>query len=274
MVRATILCIVGDRNINGRSARELLYEQYKDHIPVEFKKGYIYKTGGQLNLPLEPDSEVLNQAMATAKEYGLHPSRFSEPYYTPRELDRMPFFWLYLPDPLELEGEGAVDYGTQYETYCPQCGFCQTLSSDILVDRKFVRRYKIATLVPDVYVSAEVKDLIESAGFTGVSFDFKVLDYKHREIPDLYVMTVHNVLPPLSDTTWMDRSSRSCGHDVLRMRSDLQYEKEKLEGALDFNLTAECLNNDQARQVIISARVRNLFRKHRIYSRYLPVTLL
>lgn len=223
---------------------------------------------------MEPDSPALKEALEFADQYQLTPVLSSKVKYTEKELSALPFFGLNLPTPLELEGVQVNHYGTQYAYTCPHCRFHHTLTSDVLVDRKFVKKYKIAELEPHVYVSAEMRTLIEDNGLTGVSFPRRVLDYKGREMPEMYVMEIHHVLPPLSSSTWLERSEYSCGHDIIYLRSDLQYEKEKLEDAPDFSLTAEHLNNWRNQKIIISAKVRKLFQQNRIYSRYIPVTLL
>lgn len=128
-------------------------------------------------------------------------------------------------------------------------------------------------MLPDIYVSEKLRDIIESNGLTGVSFDREVKDYKGREMPKYYVMTVHNVLPPMSDTTWLwqEYNGPQCGHNTLYLRSDVQYEREKLEDVNDFNLTAEYVDNFKLRELIVTAKVRHLFLQHKVYSGFYPV---
>ena len=271
MNRATIFCCIGND-----SFRRAIYERFKEDIPKGFAS-YRY-SGGQLNLPLEPDSEALAEALRIAQDNKVHVGLFSEVHYTKKELENITFFRMYISDPLELEGIDADYFGTRYEGRCPNCDFGGTPIGNILVDRKFVKKCKIGWLYPNIIVSKEVKDLIESNELTGVSFGERVLDYKGREIPELYVMNVHHVLPPVSESTWLVKSGvaryQKCGHDVVYLRSDIQYEKEKLDGALDFNLTAEFVDNHRSPELVVSARAKKLFKEHKIFSFFRPITLL
>lgn len=271
MNRATIFCCGGNN-----SFRKAIYEQFKSSIPKGFTS-YQYSEG-QLNLPFEPDSAALFDAIQIAQDSNVRVDLFSRVHYTKKELDSMPFFQMYIAVPLELEGVHADYFGTQYEGRCPNCDFGGTPIGNILVDRKFVKKCKIGWLYPNIIVSREVRDLIESNGLTGVSFGERVLDYKGREIPELYVMNVHHVLPPMSESTWLVKSGVSryqkCGHDVVYLRSDIQYEKEKLDGALDFNLTSEFVDNYRSQELVVSAKAKKVFRDHKIFSFFQPITLL
>ncbi len=46
------------------------------------------------------------------------------------------------------------------------------------------------------------------------------------------------------------------------------------ESALDFNHSTEYINNFRLRRIIVSAKVRKLFKEHKIYAQYIPVTIL
>ena len=271
MNRATIFCCGGND-----SFRRAIYERFKSSIPKGFTS-YQYSEG-QLNLPFEPDSAALFDAILIAQDSNARVDLFSRVHYTKKELDSMPFFQMCIAVPLELEGVHANYFGTQYEGRCPNCDFGGTPIGNILVDRKFVKKCKIGWLYPNIIVSREVRDLIESNELTGVSFGERVLDYKGREIPELYVMNVHHVLPPMSESTWLVKSGVSryqkCGHDVVYLRSDIQYEKEKLDGALDFNLTAEFVDNYRSPELVVSAKAKKVFRDHKIFSFFQPITLL
>ena len=253
-----------------------IYEDFKKDIPKGFTN-YQYK-GGQLNLPLPPDSPALEEVIEMLRSQKISVDLFSEMHYTKKELDNLPFFQMCIAVPLELEGVHADYFGTRYEGRCPNCDFGGTPIGNILVDRKFVKKCKIGWLYPNIVVSREVRDFIESNELTGVSFGERVLDYKGREIPELYVMNVHHVLPPMSESTWLVKSGvaryQKCGHDVVYLRSDIQYEKEKLDGALDFNLTAEFVDNYRSPELVVSARAKKLFKEHRIFSFFRPITLL
>lgn len=273
MKRVTKLRIIGSDKI----CRELLYEPYKDKIPKEFSK-YQY-SGGQLNLPLEPDSLELQQAIQIAQEYNLHPTLISEVCYTKAELEQIKYFHLHVLSPFELEGKDAADYGTQYRNGCPNCGLGKKIVGDALVDRKLMKKYDMGQMLPDVYVSKSVRDLIVENEFTGVSFDHKIKDYKGREMANYYVLSVHNILPPMSDETWLriedhNANLEECGHQTIYLRSDHKYEHEKLANVQDFNLTYEYLNGLRLRDVIVSARVRKVFGQNKVHAGFFPVAVL
>lgn len=271
MNRATIFCCGGDD-----SFRRTIYERFKTNIPKGFTS-YQY-SGGQLNLPLEPGSATLAEALQIARDSKVRVDLFSHVHYTKKELENITFFQMCIAVPLELEGVHADYFGTRYKERCPNCDFGGIPIGNILVDRKFVKKCKIGWLYPNIIVSKEVRDLIESNELTGVSFGERVLDYKGREIPELYVMNVHHVLPPMSESTWLVKSGvaryQECGHDVVYLRSDIQYEKEKLDEALDFNLTAEFVDNYRSPELIVSAKAKKLFKEHKIFSFFRPITLL
>ena len=271
-----VSCGVGEQ---GRMLRQSIYEHVKQDIPKAFRSRVRIPDYGQVALPLEENSPSFNYVMDVAEAHHLHPSVFQIVHYTPSELERVPFFRMMLPSPLELEGKNAADYGTKYAGACPLCGFGGTPIGDVFVDRKFMRTCKIGVLPPDICVSEGVKELIESNQLTGISFDHKIRDFKGRDMPDFYVMDVHHILPPMSNSVWLKQFSpnpryKQCGHQVLYLRSDIQYEKYKLEGANDFNLTCEYINNYRVRELIVSAKVRKVFRANRIRAFYEPVAML
>lgn len=82
-----------------------------------------------------------------------------------------------------------------------------------------------------------------------------------------------------ADSAWLHdwhptQEPTTCGHGWFYLDSECQYEREKLEGVQDFNLTFENINNGQERQLIVTKRVVDFFRKNRIRARYEPVTIL
>ena len=148
------------------------------------------------------------------------------------------------------------------------------------MDRKFIRKHCMGRLRPEIFVSRELKDLIEENRFTGVSFPQKIMDFKGRDIPEYYIMDITHTLPPMSDSSWLwqtkypYRGYEVCGHQILYLRSDMQYEKEKLENACDFNLSCEYINNFREQKIIVSSRVRKIFKENKIKVNYFPVALL
>ncbi len=276
VIRKVSITIIGNK--------DLLYELY-DHV-----KQYIYKpeakkceyTGhGNLHVILDDnESSGYHYLMEMSEKFQLHPHIAQWVRYTKAEEESAKFYVMGISTPLELEGTKASDYGTQYGGGCPYCGLGGKPVSDVLVDRKFMKKYKIGTLYPDIYVSEEIKELIESNNLTGVSFDHEVKDYKGREMSRFLTFDIHHVLPSMRDSVWLikdeysDRRYDACGHSVVYLRSDIQYEKEKLDEAQDFNLTNEYVDNFRLRQIIVSARVRKLFKQNKVYSAFFPIAIL
>lgn len=254
------------------------YESIADTIPKEFADRFHH--GGSdciWYFPLLENSPEYTAAMDLCQKYNLDFRVFQQVYYSKSEIEKVKFFLLGPSYPLELEGTNLQSYGTVYEGCCPSCGFGGVLTRDALVDRKFVRKYKIGFLEPEYFVSQEVKDLIEENGLTGVSFHHMLKDYKGRDMAPYYIMTIHHVLPPLRSSVMLIKEKPyikdQCEHLAWHLYSDLHYEKEKLDGALDFNLTEEFINNERSRYPIISAKARKLFQKAKIYARYEPIAL-
>jgi hypothetical protein len=142
-----------------------------------------------------------------------------------------------------------------------------------------MKKWDIGTLVPDVYVSEMLRNLILDEGLTGISFPAEVKDFKGRDMPKYYAAEIGHILPPMAESTWLTSDAdmpmyRACGHQVVYLRSDAQYEREKLAGAKDFNLSVEYVDNDRSRVIIVSARVRNLFEKNKIRAMFSPVAVL
>ena len=270
MKRATLLVMIG-------SPSSEVYEKFKDKVPIEFANEYQFN-GAQLALPLEPDSQDLYDAIQFAESRGGHPQLFSKVAYTKKEMENWPWYVPVLPCPLELEGTHPVDYGTKYEDGCLHCGLGATPVGDVYVNRRFIKKRRMGNLAPGFFVSKDVKEILEEHKLTGISFDRRLRDYKGREFDEYYIMTIHNVLPPLSKTTLLKPGrliNETCGHRITYLQSDLQYESEKLADALDFNLTQEYLNNWKEQYIVLSARARQILRKNRVFVHYYtPVALL
>lgn len=268
MRRATVI-------ISTKEAQnKILLENFKDKVPKCFLKYYNEKN---LCIPLETDSVEFESALGLIKENDMDVRFRSVVHYTQRELEQVPYFHLLEFVPLELEGTTVADYGTRYEGGCPYCGVGQKRVGDVIVDRKFVRKYKFGNLNPELFVSEELRLLIEQDGLTGITFGSPLKDFRGREMPLFYSVQINSVLPRMSESTWLTTEGRclKCGKDTICLRSDLQYEREKLTDAKDFNLTYEHLDNWHLRNIVISAKVRNLFKKHKIQvGRYTPIAIL
>ena len=51
---------------------------------------------------------------------------------------------MHLSDPLELEAKIPLYYGNQYRSGCPICGYGGELVGDFMIDRKLMKKYKMA----------------------------------------------------------------------------------------------------------------------------------
>ena len=271
MKRATIIRIT-----NGtESLRKEMYEQFAHCVPPVFYKD-LY-VGGRLDLPLEENSEALMKALAYAHKKGLSPKLSSCVYYSKGELNEIPFFEMRLLSPLEKEGTSALDYGTIYENVCPDCHLGGIPCADVRIDRKFIRtNASIGHLLPDIFVSEEIKNLIIAHEFKGVVFQHKLTDWKNREMKRFFVMSVLNQLPPMNDTVWKDneRICSICGKTSFYVHSELRYEREKLKDAMDFNLSQEYLDAWKMPAIVVSARVRECFSENKVRAGFIPITLL
>ena len=229
MVRVITIWILN--NFRNQDVLCDLYNRFKNDIPKEFAKACEYAGGcNNLQLALKADSPEFHQAIEIIKIKNLRYELFSEVFYTKGEIENSPYFELYImKDVLELEGTYLTHYGTKYDGRCEQCDFGGTLTGDALIDRKFMRKAQIGIAAPEYFICEELKNAIEGSGLTGLKFEHEIKDYKGRDMPKYYVMSFQNVLPPLSGSTWIEPSVHICGHATTYLKSDLQYEKEKLE---------------------------------------------
>jgi len=268
-------CITIVGSVCDRSLALEMYQKYEKYIPKEFKKTYPFSNNASLMIPFEPDSIHIKEAIKDLEDNNAHYLLISRVKYSKSELEKTEYFNWLLPTPLELEGKRAVHYGTQYNQECSVCSMVRDPIDHVLIDKKFLRKTRVGLVFPDIIVKGEIKELFEQEGITGVSFSKKVCDYKGRDIDEFYVMDIHNILPPLSDKTWLEKSVYKCGHEYFYLRSDMHYEKEKLLNAVDINYTCENLYNVNNQGLVVSAKVRDLLRKHQLrIGRFDPVTLI
>ena len=274
---ATVVVVIGNlKNLpQCNLSNHEVFQKFQKFIPENFKSHARYE--GNLEIPLSCDSPEQLELLCLLDSYNIKPKTFLVSYYTKNELANTKYFRLLPSFPLELEGTSSADYGTKHQDSCEDkfCRMCGELVGDVYVDRKFMKNKKFGTLYPDLFVSEEIKNVIEEAELTGVKFGGLVKDYKGREMKDkYYVMHITNILPPLSQSTWIEESSTcSFGHTTRYFRSDLMYEREKLANAQDFNLTCEHLNNDFLQEIVVSARVKKVLSKHRLMFRE-PICIL
>ena len=247
------------RTYISNSFEEEFYQKFSGYVAQEFK-GY-YRKGVQL--PLYADSNELEEAIRYLNQVKAQYILFSHTYFTKKEMDSIPFF--YLRDtvaPLELEGDTIENYGTKYVD--------GKLASDVLIDKKYLKKIKWGYLRPERVVSEEVKKIIEDNQLTGIKFESLVKDYKGREVDPYYVISFTNSLPPISSKTWL----RDGDNGVIYKNSELYYEKEKLNGALDFNLTFEHFNNWNMQYVIVTPKVKKVFKENGLRLHFEPIILV
>ncbi len=254
-----------------------LYEQIKTGIPKEYDNEM--KFDHTWNVWLNADSEEYKTAVELAKKHNLKYRLFSKTLFTKKEINDSKYFHLYLPcDVLELEGTNLKDYKTEYIGGCEQCGLGACIKGDVLIDRKFMRNKRIGIIKPEYFVSREIRSIIETENFSGIEFEHNICDYKGRDISEFFTMSISSILPCFSKETRIskyknDRYSK-CGHYVQYVDSEFYYTKEAMRNACDFNLTQEYINNSRMRQIIVSARVRDAFRKHKINVWFTPIIIL
>ena len=248
-----------------------VYEQFKQFIPPELrdKKDYQYdENETRIIIPMPRDTENYKLMVEICRQKALFFHEFEFTEYTRAEEKNAQYFQMFISCALESEGKSASDYGTKYTDCCNTCNVYGKLDGDVLVDRKFVKKYSIASLKPDIFVSKPVKWLIESSGLTGVKFEHMVKDFKGREIPEYYVMTFENRMPPMDSRTWFDykfaRKCKDCGFEIPYLRSRCYYKESDFGNVKDFNLSQEIYNNFNEPAIIVSKRVKEVFKEAKI----------
>lgn len=256
----------------GRSPEDVkylrdIYETVKSEYPDYLKKNFEYNEATTLYIPMYdtlPSRDYIEQMV---RECNLSTRRYEETYYTKKEENEAQAFCLWAPYVLETEGTNTLSYGTKYKDNCPKCKLGGELEGDVLIERRFLKKHGIANLHNEMVVSKEIKQLIEANGLTGVSFTHRVKDYKGREMPEYYCMSVKNVLPDVNSRTLLEydppvQKCQACGITVPYILSNLYYSKEDLVDIKDFNLTKEYFNNASERYVIVSKKVKELFKQY------------
>jgi len=260
-----------------------IYNDVKDDIPEELRKRYQYKGSGPLELPLEKDNPSYSYVIGMAQQNDQTPYVYQIVEYTKSEIEDSEYFQMSIHNPFELQAvDNEDDFGTKYEGGCsnPKCRIGKILVGDALADRKLLRKRDIGRMNPGIFVSEKLKNVVCEAGLTGVSFDHEVKDYKGREMEKAYVMDITSVLPPMASSTWLIVEDRNtfideCGHHNPYLRSDIQYEREKLNDAKDFNLSSEYLYGlRRYQEIVVSAKVRKLFIQRKIRAGFTPVAIL
>jgi hypothetical protein len=175
MIRKISITIIAKTNLLYQ-----IYEEVKDHIYPPARKECIYTGAGNLKLVLDEDSPAYKTVLHICKNNHVHPHIAQWVHYSSVELKQVKYFKLSIPSPLELEGTDASDYGTLYSDGCPFCGMGRKPIGDILVDRKFLRKYKIGCLHPEIFVSEDTfsdeNRLDLTANADNCNYDVKIIN--------------------------------------------------------------------------------------------------
>ncbi|MGQ7887513.1 hypothetical protein [Paenibacillus sp. WC2504] len=187
--------------------------------------------------------------------------------YTKKEMDSSYFFHVNVPFPWEHEPlKNAAYYGTVYETLEVDCECQLQQISELRLDVKKMKKSHLITIYPQLIVTEHAKNIIIQNELTGCEF-LPANDYKERELGQVFEMRVINILPLLSERTRLEKVKlKHCSRCIAGavLRSELIYEKADLKLVLDFNLTTERLNAYDARQLVVSKKVRDVFNENKI----------
>lgn len=259
-----------------------IYENFKKYIPEELRDKDEYQYDPErsyIHIPIPRDSDAYMQLLNTAKENHVYSGRYEFTEFTKKEIKEAEYFHLGITTPLESEGTDARDYGTKYKNCCDECCIGGELDGDLLVDRKFMKKRAIGTLKPDVFVSSQVKWLIESNGLTGAKFEHRVRDFKGREMPEYYIMTFEHTMPPMHPRTFFDydppaKHCKKCGRVVPYLRAYCCYKKSDFADAKDFNVSYEVFNNYFEPAIIVSKRVKEVFNEYKVNCGFMMLNVL
>ena len=261
------------RSETSKESMEKLDEIFKEYIP----KNYVQYYNPKFFYPFDEDSPYISQLLYFAQDHFIDCEIRPQVHFTKGELDKMPFYEMRLPDPLELEAHTPLYYGNQYRGRCPICGYGGELVGDFMIDRKLMKKYKIVSTEGHYFLSNEVRHLFEENGITGIKYLGSVKDYKTREMPAFNLFACSNVLPSVSPTTILTKEGfpcKHCGFDIVHYSHPLEYEKSKLDNAMDFNFTYETLSNDRSQLLVVSSKVKQICKENKIFARFDPILLL
>lgn len=191
--------------------------------------------------------------------------------YTKEEIEAAEYFTMEIIYPWERDGITADDFGTKYEdSYsCSACKGGKKQVSDLIINKKKMGKYDIATIQPEIIVNERLYNLILENNLLGCQFR-PVKDYKGKDELVLYQLVITNILPPMCDKIRLLIEKgvycKECKRNGVFLRSEAIYNRESLKGAQDFNLTNEYfgMNLYCQRFVIVSSKVYKLFNKNKI----------
>ena len=137
-----------------REKTRAIYEQYKKFIPERLRDRQDYQYSEEakrIHIPISRTSVEYQDLKKIAQESNVlgHEYEFTE--YSQEEIENAEFFQMFVRYPLQAEGTMASDYGTKYKNCCPICNIGGEPDGDVLVDRKFVKKYDFANIYkPDL----------------------------------------------------------------------------------------------------------------------------
>ncbi|MEL7567917.1 MAG: hypothetical protein AAGU27_23995 [Dehalobacterium sp.] len=254
--------------IRIREKIDLLNEIYAKMTPYTDK---IDITGSMLTVEMYEDTEgygiLVDWLQKRNIEYAFAESR----EYTKDEIRQAKFFNIAVIYPWEADGVTADEYGTQYSSNsaCKKCGIGRKQISDLIIEKRKMGKYDIATITPEIIINERLLNLICDNDLTG--YEFKpVKDVKGKEKPDLYQLVINNILPQMSNEikTVTDKTSfcDECKMHGVFLRSEIVYESDALKNAKDFNLSYEYFGARIYcnRQIIVSNKVYDLFTNNKV----------
>ena len=265
-------------HVSGRTreacevARGEFDEKYRDYVFKEY-----HNIPGSFYV-FEEDFPYLQEFLRDAEQLNIECRIHWDFYFTQSEINKLPFYHMILRAPFESEGCPPEYYGTQYdEDHCNRCHFGGQLKGDLLVDRKFMKNCKIGSFYSHQFIKEEFIPILKSSGLTGITYSGNVSDYKGREMPAFKLFEIENILPPISKATCLEKyrfPCDDCGYQITYLYGTPAYEREKLEGALDFNWSHEIFNNWNQRKIIVSAKVKQVFRENKIRAYFRPIYIM
>lgn len=258
--------------LGGGARSEYLCKKYEEKIPKYLLKEYCYPG----YLPFEDTDPNLKEALDFLKEAGKSVRLLHKLILTDKELNEWPYFELRVNYPLHYEGTLPYDYGTKYTDECPKCCYRENVIGNVLVNGRFLKKCSIGCMPPHYFVAEYIKKIIEKNALTGISFGERIADWKGRNMEPKYILNVTNVLPPMHSSTWFEESVplHKCPHEIVYCDSEYRYERQQLSNAQDFNLTYEYLNNYYMRYIVVSSRVRRVFKENGIKAGFAPIKLI
>ncbi len=259
--------------------RKTIYENVQNSIPTELKKQYPYCENGLLEIPLFKDSEEYKYVLNLSRKQNLTCEIFEKTVYTPTEEENCEYFYMCLSDPMELEAVYLEDYNTKFVNRCSKCDADRQLVGDALVDRKLIKNKPILQLTDSlITVSKSTKWLVEEKGLTGFNFEHQLKDFKGREMEEYFCVEPQkdNILPRMHESTWFrEWREKVCEHKQYWVVSNVKYARGSLQNAKDFNFSHEfSYGLSPNRFLIVSKKLRKVFKEHKIRAGFQPVNII